>query len=124
MGSAAGATPQLLIDNGASGGRRIDLETLSRAVPLCRFDYFDGKLAALQAQGVGLALYIPLSSTSSRGIPPTTNPQTEVPNFYAAASVMSTGTAFTGDLQRPDFNDALARRLVEEQKRTQKFFLG
>ena len=90
-------------------------------MPLWRFDYFDGKHAAFQAQGAGLGLYVPLSST---GIPPTTNPQTEVPNFYAAASVMSTGTAFTGDLQRPDFNDALARRLVEEQKRTQKFFLG
>lgn len=113
--------PQLLIDNGTSGDRRIDLETLSRAVPLWRFDYFDGKLAAFQAQGVGLGLYLPLSST---GIPPTTNPRAEVPDFYAARSVMSTGAAFTWDLHRPDFNDALARRLVEEQKRIQKFFPG
>jgi alpha-galactosidase len=113
--------PQLLIDNGASGGRRIDLETVSRALPLWRFDYFDGKPAAFQAQGVGLGLFVPLSST---GIPPTTNPLAEVPNLYAARSVMSAGAAFTWDLRRPDFDDALARRLVEEQKRIQKFFLG
>jgi len=37
---------------------------------------------------------------------------------------MSAGAAFTWDLRRPDFDDALARRLVEEQKRIQKFFLG
>ena len=113
--------PQLLIDNGASGGRRIDLETVSRAVPMWRFDYFDGKLAAFQAQGVGLGMFVPLSST---GIPPTTNPLAEVPNVYAARSVMSAGAAFTWDLRRPDFDDALARRLVEEQKSIQKFFLG
>jgi alpha-galactosidase len=113
--------PHLLIDNGASGGRRIDLETVSRAVPLWRFDYFEGKLAAFQAQGVALGLYVPLSST---GIPPTTNPRAEVPDVYAARSVMSAGAAFTWDLRRPDFDDALARRLVEEQKGIQKFFLG
>ena len=113
--------PQLLIDNGASGGRRIDLETVSRAVPLWRFDYFGGKLAAFQAQGLGLGLFVPLGST---GIPPTTNPLAEEPDLYAARSVMSAGVAFTWDLFRPDFDDALARRLVEEQKRIQKFFLG
>lgn len=36
-GSAPGAS--LLIDNCASGGRRIDLETISRSVPLWRTDY-------------------------------------------------------------------------------------
>ncbi|MCC7360965.1 MAG: alpha-galactosidase [Anaerolineales bacterium] len=32
--------PGLLIDNSASGGRRLDLETISRSVPLFRTDYF------------------------------------------------------------------------------------
>ena len=64
---------------------------------------------------------MPLGST---GIPPTTNPLAELPDLYAARSVMGAGVALTWNLYRPDFDDALARRLVEEQKRIQKFFLG
>jgi alpha-galactosidase len=74
--------PGLLIDNAASGGRRIDLETVSRSVPLWRSDYFGGRMAAFQAQGVGLGLYVPLNAT---GVPPTPeNPQAELPDVYAA----------------------------------------
>ncbi len=56
--------PAMLIDSCASGGRRNDLETLRRAVPLLRSDYqsFDGNPAyALGNQGhtYGLALWIP-----------------------------------------------------------------
>lgn len=57
--------PGLLIDNCASGGRRIDLETMSRSVPLWRSDVqcfpgFSG--AAMQGQTHGLGLWVPLSA--------------------------------------------------------------
>lgn len=55
--------PGLLIDNCSSGGRRIDLETMSRSIPLWRSDLqshpgFPG--TAMQAQTQGLALWVPL----------------------------------------------------------------
>lgn len=57
--------PALLIDNCASGGRRIDLETISRSIPLWRSDYqcfrnFDP--LGMQGQTHGLGLWVPLST--------------------------------------------------------------
>jgi alpha-galactosidase len=57
--------PGLLIDNCSSGGRRIDLETNSRSIPLWRSDYqcypgFDP--IGLQGQTHGLGLWVPLST--------------------------------------------------------------
>lgn len=55
--------PDLLIDNCASGGRRIDYETCKRSVPLWRSDYVsdDGKIG--QNQTFGLGFYLPFNST-------------------------------------------------------------
>jgi alpha-galactosidase len=114
--------PALLIDNAASGGRRIDLETISRSVPLWRSDYFGGRMAGFQAHGVGLGLYVPLSAT---GVPPTAdNPQAAMPDVYTARSTMGAGTAFTWDVRLPGFNNFLAERIVKEQNRIRKFYYG
>lgn len=53
----------LIIDNCASGGRRIDLETMMRSVPLWRSDTAcrPGGLEWNQAQACGFGQYIPLS---------------------------------------------------------------
>jgi alpha-galactosidase len=57
--------PGLLIDNCSSGGRRIDIETMSRSIPLWRSDAqcfpgFSG--AIMQAQTHGLGFWVPLSA--------------------------------------------------------------
>jgi alpha-galactosidase len=57
--------PGLIIDNCASGGRRIDLETISRSIPLWRSDYqcFRGfDLIGMQSQTHGLSLWVPFSA--------------------------------------------------------------
>lgn len=58
--------PNLIIDDCASGGRRIDIETLSRSVPLWRSDYAGSASAdgatALQVQSMGLTQLAPISS--------------------------------------------------------------
>jgi alpha-galactosidase len=54
--------PHLVIDNCASGGRRIDLETLSRSTPFWRSDY-RGNLTANQCHSYGLSFWAPLHST-------------------------------------------------------------
>jgi alpha-galactosidase len=50
--------PDLYIDTCASGGRRNDLETLRRSVPLLRSDFF-GDVNSQQAQTMGLAPWMP-----------------------------------------------------------------
>ena len=55
--------PRLQIDNCASGGRRLDLETTSRATPLWRTDYDYGEPLGYQCHTYGLNLFLPLSCT-------------------------------------------------------------
>ncbi len=63
--------PNLMIDTCASGGRRLDLETLRRAVPLWRSDYPFGA-TPMQMQTFGLALWVPYFGTSAGSLDPYT----------------------------------------------------
>jgi alpha-galactosidase len=56
--------PGLLIDNCASGGRRLDLETTSRSAPLWRTDYQYGEPNGYQCHTYGLSFYLPIHGTS------------------------------------------------------------
>ena len=55
--------PGLIIDNCASGGRRIDLETVGRATPFWRTDGPRDAIAH-QCHSFGLMAWVPLSATS------------------------------------------------------------
>ncbi len=57
--------PGLLIDNCASGGRRIDLETMSRSIPLWRTDYSYFEPVGYQSHTYGLSLFVPASGTGN-----------------------------------------------------------
>jgi alpha-galactosidase len=57
--------PNLIIDNCASGGRRIDLETISRSSPLWRTDYAYGEPNGYQCHTFGLNFYLPLHGTGN-----------------------------------------------------------
>ncbi|MFR9207461.1 MAG: alpha-galactosidase, partial [Lachnospiraceae bacterium] len=61
------AFPDLLIDNCASGGRRLDIEMTKRSVPLFRTDYTTNKNYAssemLQAQTQSISYWLPLTGT-------------------------------------------------------------
>jgi len=62
--------PGLVIDNCASGGRRIDLETMGRSIPLWRSDvqcFWDADPIGAQVHGMGLSLWVPLSGTGVSG---------------------------------------------------------
>ena len=56
--------PKLLIDNCASGGRRIDIETTSRSSPLWRTDYQYGEPNGYQCHTYGLNFYLPIHGTA------------------------------------------------------------
>jgi len=104
------AHPGLLIDNCASGGRRIDLETMRRSVPLWRSDYLmdDAKKDIInQIQGWGLGHWI----ADHLGLIQTFE-------AYALRSTLSTGFMPHRALpnkQAPEYADALAA--VAENKR-------
>ena len=62
--------PGLVIDNCASGGRRIDLETISRSIPLWRSDWQCGWIndgTPGQTHTMGLSYWVPLSGTGVLG---------------------------------------------------------
>lgn len=60
--------PHLIIDNCASGGRRIDIETLRRSIPLWRSDYqctWDCDAETSQTHNMGISWWIPYSGTGN-----------------------------------------------------------
>jgi alpha-galactosidase len=62
--------PGMVIDNCASGGRRIDLETISRSIPLWRSDWQCGWVnpgMPGQTHTMGLNYWVPLSGTGVLG---------------------------------------------------------
>jgi len=118
--------PGLLIDNCASGGRRLELETLSRSLALWRTDYNcfpTMKPEASQLHTAGLAQWIPPSSTSPFATPGDT---------YQMRSAYSSGLVFNigeiglrpEDLTRPDYPWDWHRRMMEEATRLRPYFYG
>jgi len=108
------AHPNIVIDNCASGGRRIDLETLRRAVPLWRSDTVLEKHGvpkadiANQTQSWGLGHWSPDHSAGINSL-----------NAYSVRSGLSTGFLAFGVLPKdecsPEYADAIAA--VAENKR-------
>lgn len=58
-----GRFPEMQIDNCASGGRRLDLETTSRATPLWRTDYQYSEPLGYQNHTYNLSRFLPLHGT-------------------------------------------------------------
>jgi alpha-galactosidase len=74
--------PGLLIDSCASGGRRNDLETLRRAVPLLRSDYIMEPVGN-QCHTHALSLWFPFHGTGSSKTDPYLIRSTLGPNYIA-----------------------------------------
>jgi len=105
--------PGLIIDNCASGGRRIDLETTSRSVPLWRTDYNYGEPNGQQSHTHGVNFYIPTTSTGCLS-----------PDTYSFRSAMTAGLCLcpTYDWSETDLGQVC--RLIGEFKRLRPFFYG
>lgn len=113
--------PGLLIDNCASGGRRIDLETTLRSFSLWRSDYTDAGVASAghqaeigaQCQTAGLSRWLPLHSAAVWTLTP-----------YAFRSSVSTGVVFYPDIRPDDYPVDAARAAIAERDRLQTLMLG
>jgi alpha-galactosidase len=117
--------PNLLIDNCASGGRRIDLETISRSIALWRTDYncFPWIYPeAFQVHSCGLAYWVPLSATS---------PAAKTGDTYRLRSALSAGIVFSleefGMSTAPsDDKDAWdwTHKMMDEYRRARPYWYG
>ena len=118
------ANPQLLIDDCASGGRRVDLEAVSRALVLWRSDNTCDMLdhhpntiafAALKNQlmSAGLNRYLPFSTVGQMGATP-----------YLFRSGFNGGIAFGEDIRGKDYPRELLKQGIAEGKRLRKYFYG
>jgi len=110
--------PDMLIDSCASGGRRNDLETLRRAVPLLRSDYqWGGPETAAGNQGhtYGLASWVPYFG---QGV------YYNEKFVYCARSYMCPAFCIAADIRtgRMDWN--LYRRTVDQWRQVADCFLG
>jgi alpha-galactosidase len=112
--------PGMLIDSCASGGRRNDLETLRRAVPLLRSDYqsFTGEAhyaAGNQGHTYGLSSWIPFYGQGVYD-----NPQLE----YYVRSHMCPSFSICLDVRKAGLNWDRYRRLVDQWRKVADYFLG
>jgi len=107
--------PGLVIDNCSGGGRRIDLETIQRSVPLWRSDTScsPGHPDWNQAQSRGLSEYIPLYTACGWTAEP-----------YDFRSSATGGAISQFDYLNPDFPMRLAKATMAEAKDEQKYWYG
>ncbi len=103
--------PGMLIDSCSSGGRRNDLETLRRSVPLLRSDDI-GVPVNEQCHTYGLAFWVPYWGT---GVPTTP---------YEFRSAMGWHLTIGPDARRKDENYAEAVRLTTQWREAAGNFLG
>jgi len=106
------ANPGLLIDNCASGGRRIDLETVDRSIPLWRTDYSYFEPNGYQCHTYGLQLYLPWSGTGNGD-----------PRKYAWRSSMG-GAIVVGWEMNAAFPVALGQAAMAEYRELRPYLLA
>jgi alpha-galactosidase len=108
--------PGLTIDNCASGGRRIDLETTSRSYPLWRSDNQCGGKAnpvADQSQTAGLSLYVPQHAAGAWAFDP-----------YSFRSVATMGASLCPDIRNKDLPVDAVNLALGEVKELRPLYFG
>ncbi|MBI3970812.1 MAG: alpha-galactosidase [Chloroflexi bacterium] len=108
--------PGMLIDTCASGGRRNDLETLRRAIPLHPTDHDYADSAARQSHSYGLAFWMPLHGSMIC--------RRDQVDVYAVRSAAGTCLGMGFDVRRPDLDWPLLRTLVDQWRATAGYLYG
>jgi len=111
--------PGLRIDTCASGGRRNDLLSLRRAVPLHRTDYNYSDQPMKQNITREMARWIPYWGVNM--VPEIPDRQVDA---YAFRSGMGPVTVVGPDVRRADVDTRLLARLVAERRKVAPMFLG
>ena len=104
--------PNIMIDNCASGGRRIDLETTSRSIPLWRTDYNYGEVNGYQCHTYALNFFLPLHGTGTYGT-----------GAYSLRSSMSSATGLNWESTTQRVTIAEMQNALNEIKSLRPYFL-
>ena len=104
--------PGMFIDSCASGGRRNDLETMRRAIPLWRTDYRCEPVGT-QCCTYGISLWIPLSGTGAADV-----------DEYVFRSNMVPFTNCLFDIRDRKLDYDLLRRLMAQWRKMAPYYLG
>ncbi len=117
--------PNMLIDSCASGGRRNDLETMRRAVPLWRSDYAFEAIGH-QCMTYGISLWLPYHGTgtlAARNAPYYGSGFTPV-EPYAFWSNVSPSLGFGIDMRVREIDYAALRRLIGQWRELSQNYYG
>jgi len=112
--------PDMLIDTCASGGRRNDLETLRRAVPLWRSDH-PYEPASQQSMTMGISLWIPYQGTATvayygSGVTPV--------EPYAFWSNVAPSLGLPIDIRERGLDYDALRKLVAQWREISQYYYG
>jgi alpha-galactosidase len=111
--------PHLIIDNCASGGRRIDIETLKRSIPFFRSDYqcnFNENPEVLQTHNSNISLYLPYNGCTSK---------TKRDDYAIRSSYSSSwgGAFYNAIFQSMDEEDLKwVKKITDEYRSIRKYF--
>lgn len=104
--------PDLVIDNCASGGRRLDLEMMSRSLPFWRTDYDRGEPTGAQIHGYGLSQWLPEHSAV-----------VFKPGSYYSRSAMGAGQVLAWNLFGENIDLDRCRADAAEVKKVSPYYL-
>jgi len=116
--------PNLIIDNCASGGRRIDLESMSRSTPFWRTDYPAGSTVK-QCHTYGISFFVPLNATGA--VNPISDSAYDMRSTWSGS--MAVGLFGAGDTPQSASNQARfdfgrTKAALEQYRNTREYFLG
>lgn len=104
--------PDLIIDNCASGGRRLDLETISRSMPLWRTDCNYGEPNCQQCHTYGLSQFLPIHGTAAFW----------ADKYHSRSAISSSYTCFLEYFNRDSSVDDM-KRAMQEYRQLREFTL-
>ena len=122
--------PGLRIDNCASGGRRLDIEMMSRSFSIWRTDHGAADTLAVQAQTTGLAPWVPLTSADESNslsrpwMHP--GPYTTPDSLYLVRLAYSAGFAASPGRSGPDQTAWVSwvKQVIHEYREVQPYVYG
>ncbi|HEX4487854.1 MAG TPA: GH36 C-terminal domain-containing protein, partial [Terriglobales bacterium] len=105
----------MLLDSCASGGRRNDIDSMKRAVPLTRSDYLlePDEPVSQQMQTLGMAQWIPYFGTGTSGLDP-----------YVFRSQMTPAIITSWDLRDKTLDTDAMRKLVKQWRTVAPNYYG
>ena len=104
--------PNRMIDTCASGGQRLDIETLRLSVPLWRSDY-SWEPVGMQCITYGLSLWVPYQGTGVVS-----------DDLYVMRSDMTPFFLMSWDMNRKDINYDRLRNLMAEWRKISRYYKG